>query len=345
MFDLKILSFIIPAYNSQLYLEKCIDSMLVPELESKLEIIVVNDGSTDLTQSIAKGYCRRYPNTVRLIDQNNKGHGGALNTGCAAATGKYLKVIDADDWIQTENLPAYLDFLENCDADVVLTHHRTIDVGTSKIKYWKSFPPIFGKAYTLHEIMADWRRFDRSLTFHGITYRTSFYREKGIALSEKVFYEDHEFATFPCCHAQSIVPCDLYLYEYRIGDVTQSVSDANQLKRIGHTGTVICRMIAEYQYLEEGAGKEYAAMKLHGLIMSYLTIVLLAQPDRINGRLAAKAMMERCKAEAPRTWEITQKKYRMLLVLNRLHIKKRTLDRVLGSWLYNRLRGNHDFEA
>lgn len=345
MFDLKILTFIIPAYNSNAFLEKCIDSMLVPELLHKLEIIVVNDGSTDGTAGIAREYCTDYPDTVRLISQQNKGHGGALNTGCAAATGKYLKVIDADDWIQTENLPAYLDFLENCDADVVLTHHRTIDITTGKIKHWRNFPPEFGKAYTFDEIMADWRRFDRSLTFHGITYRTEFYREKGIALSEKVFYEDHEFATYPCCHAESIVPCDLYLYEYRIGDVTQSVSDANQLKRISHTGTVIRRMIAEQNQLPEGAGKEYAAMKLHGLVMSYLTIVLLAQPDRINGRLAAKAMMERCKAEATRTWEITQKKYHMLLVLNRLHIRKRLLDWVLGSWLYNRLRGNRNFKA
>lgn len=345
MFDLKILTFIIPAYNSQAYLEKCIDSMLVPELLDKLEIIVVNDGSNDTTMGIAKAYCERYVDTVRLINQENKGHGGALNTGCAAATGKYLKVIDADDWIRTENLPAYLDFLENCDADVVLTHHRTIDVGTGKIKCWKSYPPEFGKACTFDEIMADWKRFDRSLTFHGITYRTAFYREKGIALSEKVFYEDHEFATYPCCHAESIVPCDLYLYEYRVGDVTQSVSDANQVKRISHTGTVIRRMIAEMKGLPEGAGREYAAMKLHGLVMSYLTIVLLAQPDRVNGRLAAKAMMNRCKEEANRTWEITKKRYHLLLVLNRLHVRKRALDWVLGSWLYNRLRGNHDFKA
>ena len=345
MFELKILTFIIPAYNSEAFLEKCIDSMLAPEILDRLEIVVVNDGSADRTAEIAQSYCSRYPDTVRLISQENRGHGGALNTGCAAATGKYLKVIDADDWVQTENLPAYLDFLAECQADVVLTHHRTIDIGTGEMKYWRSYPARFGRAYTLDGIMADWKSFDRSLTFHGITYRTEFYREKGIRLSEKVFYEDHEFATFPCCHATLVTPCDLYLYEYRIGDVTQSVSDENQLRRISHTETVIRRMIDGMKELPEGAGREYAAMKTHGLVMSYLTTVLLAQPDRAAGRRDAGEMMERCKAEAPRVWQITNKKYSMLLALNRLHIKKSALDRILRSRLYNRLRGNHDFNA
>ena len=82
---MKILTFVIPAYNSESFLHKCLDSMLVPELLEKLEILVVSDGSTDRTAEIAEGYCVRYPDTVRLISQENKGHGGALNTGCAAA--------------------------------------------------------------------------------------------------------------------------------------------------------------------------------------------------------------------------------------------------------------------
>ena len=181
---MKILSFIIPAYNSEPYLDKCITSMLVPEVLDRLEIIVVNDGSSDTTPDIADRYCKQYPSTVRLISQENKGHGGALNTGCAAATGKYLKVIDADDWIDTKNLPAFVDLLENCESDVVLTHHQTIDIGTGEIKKWMSYPPEFGKSYNFAQIMSEWRSFYRSLTFHGITYRTLFYRQHGHQLLE-----------------------------------------------------------------------------------------------------------------------------------------------------------------
>ena len=78
---MKILSFIIPAYNSEQYLDKCVRSMLAPEVLDKLDIIIVNDGSTDATAAVAEKYCAAYPDSVRLISQENKGHGGALNTG------------------------------------------------------------------------------------------------------------------------------------------------------------------------------------------------------------------------------------------------------------------------
>jgi glycosyltransferase involved in cell wall biosynthesis len=109
---MKLLSFIIPSYNCEKYLDKCLTSMLHPELLERLEIIVVNDGSQDGTQAIAERYVNAYPATVRLINQENRGHGGALNAGCAAATGKYLKAIDADDWVETDSLPQFLSLLQ-----------------------------------------------------------------------------------------------------------------------------------------------------------------------------------------------------------------------------------------
>ena len=129
--------------------------MIVPSLLEKLEIVVVNDGSTDLTPEITREYCEKYPDTVRLVSQENKGHGGALNTGCAAATGKYVKVIDADDWIATESLEPFLDFLERCSSDVVLTHYRTVDIGTGEIKNWRTYPDAFAQEYTFDQILEE----------------------------------------------------------------------------------------------------------------------------------------------------------------------------------------------
>ena len=344
---MKILSLIVPAYNSAAFLNRCVDSFLEPRVLEKLDIILVNDGSRDETPEIGKRYAETYPGSVRLISQDNRGHGGALNTGCAAAVGKYLKVIDADDWVVTENLPAYLAFLEGCESDVVLTHHHTVDISTGEVKSWKSYPDRFGAAYSLREIMLRWKDFDRSLTFHGITYRTEFYHRYGIGLSEHVFYEDHEFATFPCCRAGSVSPCDLFLYEYRIGDVAQSVSAENQLRRIGHTETVLKRLASEYARqlpeLDDGA-RAYVCMKAQGLLMSYLTTMLLVDPDRKQGSARAGEMMAFFRDAIPGTYEKARKQYRILFVLNGLGISKNAFDRVLGSRLYNRLRGNHTFE-
>ena len=196
---MKRLSFVIPAYNSEAYLEKCLSSMLEPSVLEDLEIIVVNDGSTDATEKIALDYCGRYPGTVRLITQKNLGHGGALNTGCAAAQGKYLKVVDADDWVERKNLPALIKALETCDSDVVLTHYRTVNITTGEDKAWRCYPEAFGKTMTLADVMNRWGEFDRALTFHGIAYRRDFYQKLGISLAEHFFYEDHEFNTFLCC--------------------------------------------------------------------------------------------------------------------------------------------------
>lgn len=342
---MKILSFIIPAYNSEAFLDKCVSSLLVPEILDKLDVIIVNDGSTDKTAALAERYCAAYPDSVRLISQENKGHGGALNTGCAAARGKYLKALDADDWVQAENLPQFVHLLETCGSDVVLTHHRTINISTGEVKNWRSFPEEFGRSYSLDEIMADWGRFERSLTFHGITYNTAFYRQYGIQLPEHVFYEDHEYATFPCCHAGSVTPFDLFIYEYRIGDVQQSVSEANQLKRMPHTETVLQRMIGESRSLARGTGgRSYAAMKTQVLLLSYLTTALLVDPDRKEGRTLAQARMEDCKAGLPEAYSLAARKYQVLRLLNRLHIRKQSWEKILNSRIFTTLRKKHDFD-
>lgn len=342
----KILSFIIPSFNSQGFLDTCIPSFANMEVLDELDIIIVNDGSQDDTAAVAEKYCRMYPGSVRLISQENKGHGGALNTGCAAAVGKYLKIIDADDWVLTENLPAFVAQLRDCSADVVLTHYHMNNITTGEITAWKSFPGQFGKSCTFREIMERWKDFDRVLTFHGITYRTDFYQEKGIRLSEHVFYEDHEFATIPCCYARDILPLDLFVYEYRVGDVQQSVSDESQLKRIGHTQAVLERLLREYGALElpEGdPGREYYCMKVQGLLLSYYITALLVEKDKRKGRSLADAMMERFRRELPRVYELSKKQYRVFRAMNLLGLSKNAWEAIKGSRLYNRLRNNHDF--
>lgn len=344
---MKVLSFIIPSYNSAHFLDKCIGSMLCPEVLEELEIIIVNDGSQDNTVEVAEGYVARYPGIVRLISQENKGHGGALNTGCAAATGKYIRVIDADDWVETENLPQFVAALRDCDSDVVVTHYYTRDITTGEVKNWRCYPQAgFGRNYTLAEAMEDVKAFDRVLTFHGITYNTRFYQEKGIRLSEHVFYEDQEFGTIPCCFAKSILPLDLFLYSYRVGDVNQSVSDANQAKRIGHTETVLKRLISEYEKLplpETDAGRDYFNMKAKVLLLGYINTAMLIIPDKKQGRALGDAMMALFREKMPVAYEMGVQQYKIYRLLNLLHVPKPLWDTFFYSKLYSILRNNHDF--
>ncbi len=342
---MKILSLIVPAYNSEQFLDKVIGSFLNAGVLEKLDIIIVDDGSTDATGEIAQRYAQAYPHAISVISQENRGHGGALNAGCAAAVGKFLKVIDADDWVIPENLAEFVRLLEGCESDVVLTHHHTVDIATGEVKCWRSYPPQFGRAYTLAEIMPQWKNFDRSLSFHGITYNTAFYRKHALALSEHVFYEDHEFATYPCCHAKSITPLDLFAYEYRVGDVQQSVSEGNQLRRISHTETVLHRIAGDfYPRAGSAAAQGYVARKACGLLISYLTTAMLVEPDKKRGRELAGSMMAYFRAACPEAAVLAEKQYAVFTVLNRLRISRAAFERVLRSRIYNTLRRNHDFE-
>lgn len=340
----KILSIIIPSYNSRPYLDKGLRSLVCGVLD-KLDVIVVNDGSTDGCEKIAEEYIDKYPDSFRLINKQNGGHGSAINAGSEAAAGKYLKVMDADDWFLTENLPQFVSELEKAQADVVLTCHHTIDISTGEVKNWRCYPEQFGREYTLGEVMGQWKSFDRSLTFHGITYRTDFYREKGIKLSEKVFYEDHEYATFPCLLAKSILPLDLFIYEYRVGDVSQSVSAENQLKRIGHTETVLKRMAAEGEALGGSADADsYREKKTHLLLLSFLVTSLLCDKNRKQGRKRAFELMQYFKENDSNVYNMSVKHYRILKTLNRMHIGLKGYNRILGSKIYNKIRKNKSFE-
>lgn len=335
---MKVLSFIIPAYNSEAFLHKCVDSMLVPELLDKVEVIIVSDGSTDGTAAIGEEYAARYPQTVRLIVQENKGHGGALNTGLAAATGKYLKVIDADDWVLKENLPAFVEALEQSDSDVVLTHYHTVDISSGEVKEWRSFPETFAVPCTMEQVVNSWRSFDEVMAFHGIAYRREFYREFGGNLKEKCFYEDHEYATFPCCRAKSLLPLDLFVYEYRIGDVNQSVASTNQLKRITQIQTVLEQMAKKYQPLLPSPGKQYAAIKIQGLLLSYLTTALLVNPNKKEGRRMAAEIMTWASQTVPESYALAHRKYQAFLLMNHLHLSKTTWTHFIQSRLYKWVR-------
>ena len=234
----KIVSFIIPSYNVEKYLNICLTSFLNPEVLDQIEVIVVDDGSKDQTAQIARTYIEQYPQVFRLISKENGGHGSAINAGTAQAVGRYLKVIDADDWVVTENLKEFVEKLTDCSADVVLNPYHQVDMQTGEKTVWRMFLDRYETLYTLENVVQNWKNFDRCFAFHGICYNREFYQKHRYELPEKIFYEDHEYTTIPCSYAASIYPMDLYLYQYLVGNAEQSVSVTNRLKRMSHVEKV-----------------------------------------------------------------------------------------------------------
>ena len=93
-----ILTIVVPSYNSQDYLNRCVDSLLHPQ-HANVQVVIVNDGSSDGTAEIADEYARIFPDQVEVVHKVNGGHGSAINAGLAVARGTYFKVVDSDDWL------------------------------------------------------------------------------------------------------------------------------------------------------------------------------------------------------------------------------------------------------
>lgn len=231
---MKLLSIIVPSYNSQDYLEHCIESLL-PGGED-VEILIVNDGSKDRTQEIAEGYQAKYPTIVRAINQVNKGHGGAVNTGIAHATGLYVKVVDSDDWLDAEAYPRVLQTLKN-----LLSRNEGPDLFVANYIYDKQGKTnkrvIHYRGIIPQDCICTWDdvgEFKKGhyILMHSVIYRTELLRASSLVLPEHTFYVDNLYVYLPLPYVKTLYYMDANLYHYFIGRSDQSVQEKTMIKRI-----------------------------------------------------------------------------------------------------------------
>lgn len=323
----KVLSIIIPTYNAEPFLDKCLTSFIVSEQEifEKLQIIVVNDGSPDKSSEIAEKYAERYPNVYELINKENGGHGSGINVGVEHVLGKYFKVIDADDWVDTKEFQKFVRKLMECEADAVISDYRTYDIQTDEEILYKASLGDDDRCYNLSDIMEQWLQATWGMTFHGITYRTDFYRKQNYRLAEKVFYEDQEYATVPMSRARTVFFTGLCVYVYRIGDVNQSVAGQNQVKRMSHLENVIYKVLEQENHKNEMAegGVDYWKKKTAMIVTSYYQIALLKNKDRKSGRERVRNLNQRLQQEGQDVYEMVKRKSQCFVVMSCLHVSNR----------------------
>ena len=335
----KTVTFIVPAYNSEKYLDKCLSSFVCDTL-SAMEIIVVDDGSKDGTARIAEAYADKYPDSFKLVSKKNGGHGSAINLAARIVRGRYFRVVDSDDWVLTENLHEYAELLNNASADAVITNFHTVNAVTGKktpIKHGRVVP---GRNYSLAEVMETGKEALSCCMIHGITYRTAFYLSCGVSLSEGVSYEDQEYCTIPFAEAESVMFLDLFLYEYLIGTALQSVSDANQVKRAPQLELVFWKIAEAYRNRGKlsQAARGYYLYKLAETLQNYYVTMFIRSEDRSVGRKEAKRLRRLSSEYVPELKSATGFRYILLYVMHILRIKPRHLESLRNSRLYLWLR-------
>ena len=274
---MKLLSIAVPCYNSEAYMENCIRSLLVGGDE--VEILIVDDGSTDRTAEIADRLERRHPGIIRAIHQPNKGHGGAVNTGIANATGLYFKVVDSDDKVRASAYRSILDVLRRFSGpvaeggagakvsragaegspgtgneasegaepalDLLISNfvYNKEDQNRHTVMQYRKCLPV-GRVFSWDE--ANRFPIGKYILMHSVIFRTQMLRESGLQLPEHTFYVDNIYVFNPLPYVHRMYYLDVNFYYYFIGREDQSVHEDVMIRRLDQQARVNRIMIDHF---------------------------------------------------------------------------------------------------
>lgn len=249
----KILSVIIPTYNMEDYLSRCLDSLIniPPCILELLEVIVVNDGSKDTSLSIAESYKKKFPKSIFVINKRNGNYGSCVNVGLKECTGKYVRIVDADDWVDSNGLVCLIHKLRMIDVDVVFTSFETVYASGRKNRLHVSNIKVSGRIYTKDSQELLDLKPSEDLAMHRITYKTALLRDIDYKQLEGISYTDLEYDYYPILKAQTFVFYDIILYQYFVGRTGQTISIDVRLKHTEDSLRIIERML-EYPIVMTG---------------------------------------------------------------------------------------------
>lgn len=230
----KILTIAVPCYNSEAYMKRCLESLVIGGED--VEIIIVDDGSTDATAQIAEEYVQKYPTICKVIHQENGGHGEAVNTGLKNATGEFFKVVDSDDRVGKE---AYFKLLtvmkkavlESKRLDMLISNYVYDKQNTRRKKVMRYANVLPMDRYFTWDDIGHFRH-TQYILMHSIIYRTDLLRECGLKLPKHTFYVDNLFVFQPLPYVEVMYYLDVNFYWYFIGRDDQSVHENVMIKRL-----------------------------------------------------------------------------------------------------------------
>lgn len=305
----KLLTIVIPAYNMELYLENTLSSLIIEkeEIQQKYEVLIVNDGSKDRTKSIGEEFQNKYEKIFKLINKENGGYGSVINTGVDNAEGKYLKILDGDDWFDSEALEKLIDALDKTDCDMVLTDYTFVYEKTGEKKYW-NWSYDCEREFELGNCVSN----NNIFWMYGICYKTDLFKNNCIRITEKCFYTDMQFVIYPLCYVRSVIYFHINLYQYRIGREGQSMSYEGTVKHIKEKE----RMVHELNLFLDQIGiirnKEIIENIVCKTYLSYVDSLFLVPCTKEHKQMLID-FLKVIKLKYPERYRIIMKKKKILL--------------------------------
>lgn len=268
----KVLSIVVPTYNMEAYLPRCLDSVTREDVPDTLEVIVVNDGSKDRSLEIAKEYQAKRPDIISIIDKSNGHYGSCINAALKVATGKYFRPLDADDWFDTDGLLKFLKDLDSYDADLHITAYRCYRK-TRNVDY-KASDVFFNSLYSIEQKDVLIKQ-DKSLfAMHSFTYRLNLLKSVNLRLSEGINYTDTEYVYYPLSQTKTFMFTDTLLYHYDLTRDGQSMNNNVAARNHKQLAMIIERVFSNWHTpntLEEQV--------LHTFLVSYYYRMLFLCKD------------------------------------------------------------------
>lgn len=282
---MKLLTIAIPSYNVERYLPNCLNSLIKVASQNKLEILIVNDGSTDKTASIADSFATKYSDFIALINKENGGHGSAINTALSIASGKYFMVLDGDDQVNSADLDTLISIIEKVDVDLISTNYERIDIQTGVVNPVIQQGICYNRIYSFEELNVN----NIYFALANSCFRTELLIKNNIILQENTFYVDVEYILLPIPFIQSVIFYDLYIYRYYVGNSQQSIHTPTMVKRYSHHERVLKRIICYFQnqQLTENH-KSYVQNIIKKLLYTHYSLALIYNPDKLLGYEQAK---------------------------------------------------------
>ena len=251
-------------------MEKAINSIL--PAGDDVEILIVNDGSTDKTKKIGKHYAEKFPSIVKVINKENGGHGDAVNSGLSHAFGKYFKVVDSDDWVDEDALIKLLDVIkgfvrEGSEVDMIVSNYVYEKAGMEhkKIIHYRNVLPQ-NEIFRWDDIGSF--HLDQYILMHSVIYRTEMLKLCQLKLPKHTFYVDNIYVYYPLPHVRLLYYLDVDFYRYFIGRDDQSVNEKIMISRVDQQIYVTKSMISMYDLRLIGS------RKLKKYMINYLAIMM-----------------------------------------------------------------------
>ena len=275
----KLLSISVASYNLGEMILDNLKSFCESKVADLVEVIVTDDGSKDNTPQIVEKYAKKYPNTIKLIKKKNEGPGSTVNSGIKNATGKYFRMVDGDDWVNTKNLEEFVEFLKTCNSDMVVCDYVFYDESKHEICETRTFD-----LTPLVEQKFDDASKNVPNEMHAIVYKTEIMQKNNIVL-DNCFYTDVEYVLFPIKYVKTVSYFNKVLYNYRIGQAGQSVNINSMKKNIAMHDLVLTHLCQDYESSKNmlsGSQRKFILKRLSNMSNTQLRTLLCFDINKEN---------------------------------------------------------------